>query len=105
MTAARKKTSTGGAANAKAVMETRVFKSGNSYAVRLPKLLYSGGEGPVYMQRLADGKLLIVPKTKRRWPTGFFESFGNVPADFEAPPRPDASRDADTRDAALFEVE
>jgi virulence-associated protein VagC len=90
---------------AKAVMETKVFKSGNSYAVRLPKLLYSGGEGPVYMQKLEDGKLLIVPRQKRRWPTGFFESFGSVPADFEAPVRPAASRETDARDAALFEDE
>ncbi len=104
MTARRTKRA-GGAAKPKAVMETRVFKSGNSYAVRLPRLLYSGGEGPVYMQKLEDGKLLIVPKTKRRWPTGFFESFGNVPADFEAPPRPRANPDADARDAALFEDE
>lgn len=100
---ARKTKSAGATDKPKAVMETRVFKSGNSYAVRLPKLLYSGGEGPVYMQKLDDGKLLIVPKTKRRWPTGFFESFGNVPADFEAPPRPAASPDTDARDAELFE--
>jgi virulence-associated protein VagC len=103
--AARKGKSAGGAAKPKEVMETRVFKSGNSYAVRLPRLLYSGGEGPVYMQKLDDGKLLIVPKTKRRWPTGFFESFGNVSADFEAPSRPAASREADARDTALFEDE
>jgi virulence-associated protein VagC len=101
--AVKKRESAGVAAKPKTVMETRVFKSGNSYAVRLPKLLYSGGEGPVYMQKLEDGKLLIVPKTKRRWPTGFFESFGNVPPDFEAPLRPAVSPDADARDAALFE--
>src|SRR5205085_5811357 len=34
------------------VMETRVFKTGNSYAVRLPRSLYSGGEAPVYVQKL-----------------------------------------------------
>ena len=101
----KNKSAGSGKAAPKAVMETKVFKSGNSYAVRLPKVLYSGGEGPVYMQRLEDGKLLIVPKQKRRWPTGFFESFGNVSDDFEAPPRPAASREADARDAARFEDE
>src|SRR3982750_311705 len=74
-----------------AVMETKVFKTGNSYAVRLPKLLYSGGEAPVYVQKLDNGKLLIMPKQKKRWPAGFLKSFGNMPSDFEAPPRPSAS--------------
>jgi virulence-associated protein VagC len=84
------------------VMETKVFKSGNSYAVRLPKLVYSGGEAPVYVKKLEGGKLLIVPKVKERWPTGFLESFGNVPADFEAPARPAANPADDERAAGLF---
>ena len=84
------------------VMETKVFKSGNSYAVRLPKLVYSGGETPVYVKKLEGGKLLIVPKVKERWPTGFLESFGNSPADFEAPARPAANPSDDERAAGLF---
>jgi virulence-associated protein VagC len=83
-------------------METKVFKTGNSYAVRLPKSLYSGGETPVYVRKLDNGKLLIVPKGKKRWPSGFLESFGNIPDDFETPRRPPASTLADTADAALF---
>ena len=85
-----------------AVMETRVFKSGNSYAVRLPKLLYTEGEGAVYMKKLDNGKLLIMPKRKKRWPAGFFESFGTSPIDFEAPARPRADLARDKRDASLF---
>src|SRR5436190_13843295 len=54
-----------------AVMETKVFKTGNSYAVRLPKVLYSGGEAPVYVQTLDNGKLLIMPKLRKKWPSGF----------------------------------
>lgn len=84
------------------VMETRVFKSGNSYAVRIPKSLYSSGEGAVFIRKLPGGELLVSPKTKSRWPAGFFESFGNLPADFEAPARPAGSRGADARDAGLF---
>ena len=96
------KKSPGPASPAKAVMETRVFRSGNSFAVRLPKPIYSGGEGAVYVTKLAGGELLIAPKTKRRWPAGFWSSFGTLPGDFEPPPRP-AARDADdARDAALF---
>jgi virulence-associated protein VagC len=85
-----------------AVMETKVFKTGNSYAVRLPKPLYSGGETPVYIQRLDHGKLLIVPKNKKRWPSGFLESFGNMPTDFEAPARPAAATLDNEGDSKLF---
>jgi virulence-associated protein VagC len=88
--------------SAKGVMETRVFRSGNSYAVRLPKPIYSGGEGSVYVTRLAGGELLIAPKIKRKWPAGFWSSFGTLPHDFEAPARPASSRAADERDASLF---
>ena len=100
---ARKKSVPPGAGKPAAVMETRVFKSGNSYAVRLPKPLYTGGEGAVYMKKLDAGKLLIVPKQPRRWPTGFFESFGDTPRDLEAPARPAARKADDARDAALFD--
>lgn len=84
-------------------METKVFKSGNSYAVRLPKPLYAGGEGEVYMRKLENGRLLIVPKSKRRWPAGFFTSFGTLPDDFEAPSRPGAAAAAESRAAAMFD--
>jgi virulence-associated protein VagC len=93
------------AANPSAVMETRVFRSGNSYAVRLPKVLYSGGEAPVYVTKLEGGALLIAPKRKRRWPAAFFESFRNVPADFEPPARPKRSRAEDARAARMFDAD
>lgn len=85
-----------------AVMETKVFKTGNSYAVRLPKTIYSGGEAPVYIKTLGNGEILIVPKRKSKWPTGLLESFGNMPDDFEAPRRPTADSDSDDQDASLF---
>ena len=97
-----KKPKRGATSAAKAVMETRVFRSGNSYAVRLPTPIYSGGEGSVYVTKLAGGELLIAPKTKRRWPAGFWSSFGTLPNDFEAPPRPASTRATDERDASLF---
>lgn len=101
MPKSKKATSVAGAP-AKAVMETRVFRSGNSYAVRLPKPIYSGGEGSVYVTRLAGGELLIAPKSKRRWPAGFWSSFGTLPDDFEPPARPAPSRAVDARDASRF---
>ena len=84
-------------------METKVFKTGNSYAVRLPKVLYSGGEAPVYVQKLDNGKLLIMPKLRKKWPSGFLESFGNMPSDFEAPARPKANPLDDDVDSKLFD--
>ena len=84
------------------VMETKVFKTGNSYAVRLPRLLYTGGEAPVYVKKLDNDKLLIVPKRKKKWPSGFLESFGNMPDDFEAPERPAPGSLDDERDSKLF---
>lgn len=89
----------------KAVMETRVFRSGNSYAVRLPKPLYSGGEGSVYMKKLSNGRLLIAPKERRKWPVGFFESFGTLPSDFEAPERPSANASDEEAAGKLFDDE
>lgn len=88
-----------------AVMETKVFKTGNSYAVRLPKTIYSGGEAPVYVKKLAGGEILIVPKRKKKWPTGLLQSFGKMPSDFEAPERPPADPAADDRDAGLFSAD
>lgn len=85
-----------------AAMETRVFKSGNSYAVRIPKSLYSSGEGAVNIRKLPGGELLVSPIAKAKWPGGFLESFGNLPDDFEAPARPAGSVADDARDAGLF---
>jgi virulence-associated protein VagC len=84
-----------------AVVETTVFRSGNSDAVRLPRGFASAG-ARVRLRRLAGGRVLIEPVRKRRWPSGFLESFGRVSEDFAAPERPDASPDAERRAARLF---
>jgi virulence-associated protein VagC len=84
------------------VMETRVFKSGNSYAVRIPKPLYASGEAAVYIKKLPGGKLLVTPRTKPCWPAGFFESFGDLPSDFEAPERPATVAASEAHVAGLF---
>jgi hypothetical protein len=57
------------------------------------------------MKKLDNGSLLIVPKRKRTWPAGFFESFGNLAPDFEAPPRPAADPDSERVDASRFRDE
>jgi len=53
-------------------METKVFKSGNSLAVRLPKELELPC-GSVSIRR--EGKKIVIEEvTENGWPEGFFES-------------------------------
>lgn len=67
---------------------TRLFRSGNSSAIRLPKAFAEslqgalGPEGRVTLRRLAGGRLLIEPVRKRDWPAGFLASFGRSSPDF-----------------------
>jgi virulence-associated protein VagC len=83
-------------------VETTVFRSGNSDAVRLPRqFAYTGKR--VRLRRLPDGRLLIEPAHVRQWGAGFLESFGHVSPDFAAPRRPAASAKRDARSASLFD--
>lgn len=53
-------------------METKVFRSGNSLAVRLPKELEMSC-GTVSIHR--EGRRIIIEEvTENGWPNGFFES-------------------------------
>lgn len=68
-----------------ACMETRVFKSGNSLAIRLPKELELPC-GRVSIRR--DGRKLVIEELEESgWPKGFFESVRISRKDFgrEAP--------------------
>lgn len=68
-------------------MKTKVFKSGNSRAVRLPK----GFElpfGSVSIRR-EGGRIILEELSENGWPAGFFESvrisredFGREPVDY-----------------------
>jgi virulence-associated protein VagC len=61
-------------------METKVFKSGNSLAVRLPKTLEIAC-GPVSIHR--EGKRIIIEEiSKDGWPEGFFEDIRITRKDF-----------------------
>lgn len=82
-------------------VETTVFRSGNSDAVRLPKHFAYAGKR-VRLRRLPDGRVLIEPAHARRWAAGFLETFGRVSADFAAPKRPAHSKGRETRVASLF---
>jgi virulence-associated protein VagC len=84
-----------------AVVETRVFRSGNSDAVRLPRRF--GLSGRLVRLYWSSGRRLIIePKTKRRWPSGFFASFGRVTPDFEPGRLPPISPEEEARAANRF---
>ncbi len=82
-------------------VETTVFRSGNSDAVRLPKAFSLVGQR-VRLRRLGDGRVVLEPTQKRRWPRGFLESFGRVSPDFEVPERPAPEPAHARRDEELF---
>lgn len=59
--------------------EAKVFMTGRSQAVRLPKQYRVSGES-VYVKRLGDG-ILLVPKTGDRW-KGLFAALDEFPRNF-----------------------
>ncbi len=67
-----------------AVVETRLFRSGNSTAVRLPKQFAEafGPDSRVRLRRLTGGRVLVEPVRKRQWPAGFLAGLGRVSPDF-----------------------
>lgn len=61
-------------------MKTKIFKSGNSLAVRLPKA-FELTCGPVSIHR-EGGRIIIEEVTENGWPAGFFESIQISRKDF-----------------------
>ena len=61
----------------------RVFTTGRSQAVRLPKEFRFEGD-TVLVHR--EGSAVILEPI-REWPAGYVESFTGVPDDFERPPQ------------------
>jgi hypothetical protein len=55
-------------------IDTVVFRSGNSDAVRLPKRFGLVGK-TVRIRREGDSRIVIELKAKRGWPPGFFDQF------------------------------
>jgi virulence-associated protein VagC len=83
-------------------VETTVFRSGNSDAVRLPRHFGLLGKR-VRVRKAPYGRVIIEPVEKRKWPPGFFESFSKVDDDFEPPPRPGPDARDEERIARLFD--
>lgn len=66
----------------------RVFWTGRSQAVRLPKEFRVDGD-TVLIRREGDA---IVLEPADVWPEGYVESFAGVPDDFARPPQGEADR-------------
>lgn len=65
-----------------AIAEAKVFMTGRSQAVRLPKEYRVAGAS-VYLKRLGNG-ILLLPKTGDRW-AGLFAALDQFPRDFPLP--------------------
>ena len=64
-------------------MRAKVFWSGTSQAVRLPKAFrFSANE--VGIRRDGDA-VVLDPLEKRRWPPGYWDRFGPLDSDFIVP--------------------
>lgn len=88
----------------RAVAETRVFRSGNSDAVRIPRGFGLTGKA-VRLYRVAGDRVVIEPKVRRRWPPGFLSSFGRLTADFEPGRLPPHTPEEDERAARRLDDE
>jgi antitoxin VapB len=65
--------------------KAKIFWSGHSQAVRLPKeLRFEAQVLEVAIRREGD-RLILEPIEAERWPEDFWGAFGDLPADFERP--------------------
>jgi antitoxin VapB len=63
----------------------KVFRSGNSQAVRLPKeFRFPAGTDEVVIRQQGD-RLILEPVKHEDWPEDFWLAFEGMPHDFERP--------------------
>jgi antitoxin VapB len=63
----------------------KVFQSGNSQAVRLPKeFRFPAGVEEVAVRRQGD-QIILEPLEHEEWPEDFWQAFGELSPDFERP--------------------
>lgn len=71
----------------------KIFWSGNSQAVRLPKELRFGPETREVAIREEEGRLILEAIPPTEWPDDFWDAFGGMPAGFERPAAVPQERD------------
>ncbi len=63
----------------------KIFRSGNSQAVRLPKeFRFPPGTEEVAVRRQGD-RIILDPLEREEWPEQFWRVFGELSEDFERP--------------------
>ena len=63
----------------------KVFQSGNSQAVRLPKeFRFPAGVEEVAIRRHGD-RIILEPVEREEWPEEFWQAFAGMSPDFERP--------------------
>lgn len=74
----------------------KIFWSGHSQAIRLPKnFRFSPETSQVSIRRQGD-QVILEPVKAREWPETFWQAFGDLPDDFERPrQRPQIREDLD----------
>ncbi|MGA8659918.1 MAG: AbrB/MazE/SpoVT family DNA-binding domain-containing protein [Chthoniobacterales bacterium] len=66
----------------------KLFATGGSQAVRLPKE-FRFEVSEVYVVR-EENRVVLIPKEKRRWPRGFFQTIRIRDSRFKRPHQPEA---------------
>lgn len=72
----------------------KIFWSGNSQAVRLPKEFRFSPETREVEVRREDDRVILAPVKTQEWPTSFWDAFGSVSEDFERPASHPQRRDS-----------
>lgn len=65
----------------------KVFKSGNSQAVRLPKEVRFPPQTHEVAIRREGRRIILEPLEAEEWPETFWEAFGGMPKGFSRPPQ------------------
>lgn len=72
----------------------KIFWSGNSQAVRLPKeFRFPAGTEEVEVHREGD-RLVLEPVQRQDWPEDFWRAFEGMSEDFERPPQVPQDRES-----------
>lgn len=67
--------------------KAKVFWSGHSQAVRLPKPFRFDPSTQEVVIRREGEKVILEPVTVEEWPSDFWEAFGDMPEGFVRPPQ------------------
>lgn len=67
------------------MVTAKIFWSGNSQAVRLPKEFRFPPDTEEVEIQSEGGRLVLAPVQREEWPEDFWKAFEGMPADFERP--------------------